>query len=233
MNDRSQLKTNRIITLKIKFVVLFWVLLGSSCTINTIASYKKAKLSKIVELQTKEIIESELGEDLEYIQKEINLVKKSNSILASEVDSLKKLIHNLKPETERKIHPYYVFFKKSSSTVSEEQIDGFNIWFKNNVYTINDSNLLYSVTGFSDNVGDSLTNVKLAQVRAMAIKNFLITNFCIDSSKISCNSKANVSTCYSNIFRSAEIQLINKFNSNTNKQFKYNQVKDTIEVNRN
>ena len=176
------------------------ILILNSCKINSIKSYNKTKLSKIIELHTREIIQEETQDEFDWLKKEnLKLEKKLNQ-LQVKLDSLS--LNKINIDSNITNNFCYLFFNSSTTNLKKDSYYELNLWMlKNKKIT------KLNIMGYSDMSGDSLVNIKLAYDRALLVKNILTKEYCIQDSLISISSKANMISCNRAIYRSVKIQI--------------------------
>jgi outer membrane protein OmpA-like peptidoglycan-associated protein len=171
--------------------------------INTPTKYKESKLSKLVELQTRELLEQETQEEFELVKKENLQLSLKIKAFQTQLDSLKlkkEVIDTIKIDDI-----CLVFFNTSTINIKEESKNTLKSWMVQKQLNQTKS-LKFYITGYSDLSGDSLINVQLANDRAIYMKYILAKEYCIEDSLISITSQANIKTCKKDLYRSVKIQ---------------------------
>ncbi len=188
---------------KLVLILTLSITTMNSCMINTPTKYKESKLSKLVELQTRELLEQETQEEFELVKKENLQLSLKIKAFQTQLDSLKlkkEVIDTIKIDDI-----CLVFFNTSTINIKEESKNTLKSWMVQKQLNQTKS-LKFCITGYSDLSGDSLINVQLANDRAVYMKYILAKEYCIEDSLISITSQANIKTCKKDLYRSVKIQ---------------------------
>ncbi len=193
------IQINKIVLKVFQFISMVVI---SSCIISSPQKYSESKLSKFVELQTREIVQEEISEEFEWLKNEQSKLLNQNRVLQLQIDSLR--ISEKQVDSVIANDFCFLFFNTSSIKLKNESVNYLNTWMVNkHLNGINQTK--YSIIGYSDMSGDSLTNIRLAKDRALYVRNILISEYCISDSLILISSQANMNSCNKGLYRSVKI----------------------------
>jgi outer membrane protein OmpA-like peptidoglycan-associated protein len=195
------------VTNQMLLYVLFFFLTITSCSIYNGKNFSNSNLSKMIEIQTKQLLIEEVEADFSRLNNEIKLLKTANSTLQATIDSL--LLDGGKTEKNKKEdnQSFFVFFDKSGYTLNKESTLYINTYLGEHAenHKMNVSHI--NIIGLSDSSGDSSENVNLAYKRALAVKRYLTNELCINPQNINIETQANINTCFKSLYRSAKISV--------------------------
>jgi len=189
-----------------KIGILILIILFNSCMIITPKKLNNSKLSSLIEIKTRGIIEQETQEEIEWIKRENHKLKQHLKKLQIQFDSLKIFNNNCIVGSNDFC---FLFFNAYSIKLKNESLNELNSWIGNKDLNRNlHLKLKYNIVSYFEPIGDTLMNISLANDRVLYLKNILTSEYCIADSLISINRQANMNSCNRNLYRSVKIEVL-------------------------